>query len=169
VLTRLVGLDGRTSFRCASALAMPFPSGSFDAAYMMHVGMNVEDKPRLFSEVRRVLAAGAPFALFDVMLAGGGEVSFPLPCAATPQTSFIVRPSVYRDTLTASGFDLVDERDHRETACAFFRSRAALEEAANPLGMHILLKGQAPAILPNVVSLFERGVLAPVEMICRAR
>jgi SAM-dependent methyltransferase len=113
---------------------MPFPAGCFDAAYMMHVGMNVDDKPALFAEVRRVLTAGAPFALFDVMLAGGGEVTFPLPCAATPETCFIVRPSDYRDTLTANGFDLLDERDHRETACAFFRSRAALAEAANSVG-----------------------------------
>ena len=62
-LAQRVGLADRVSYRQASALALPFEAGPFDGAYMMHVGMNIEDKPALFTEVRRVLKppACSPF------------------------------------------------------------------------------------------------------------
>ena len=56
-LATRVGLDERVSCESGSALALPFAPGSFDGAYMLHVGMNIEDKAKLFAEVRRVLAA----------------------------------------------------------------------------------------------------------------
>jgi ubiquinone/menaquinone biosynthesis C-methylase UbiE len=43
-LARRVGLGARVSYRHASALALPFEPETFDGAYMMHVGMNIEDK-----------------------------------------------------------------------------------------------------------------------------
>src|SRR5262245_276484 len=132
-LTRLVDLEAQTTFRHASALAMPFENGCFDGAYMLHVGMNVEDKPLLFSEVRRVLKGGGTFAIYDVMLAREEELRFPLPCAATPETSFVVPASAYRRALDGAGFDVVSERDHSELAASFFRRQAALgDEAGGP-------------------------------------
>jgi len=35
--------------------------------------------------------------------------------------------------------------------------------------IHILLKQEAPRIFANVVNLFDKGVVAPCELICRAR
>ena len=54
-LARRVGLDNRVSYVCGSAVDLPFPDASFDAAYMLHVGMNIEDKAKLMGEVRRAL------------------------------------------------------------------------------------------------------------------
>jgi hypothetical protein len=48
-------------------------------------------------------------------------------------------------------------------------ARAAAGGGPPPLGIHLLLKQEAPRILANVVSLFEKGVIAPIELICRAR
>ena len=45
-LAARVGLGGQVSYRQASALALPFEAARFDGAYMIHVGMNIEDKPR---------------------------------------------------------------------------------------------------------------------------
>ncbi len=46
------------SYRQGSALDLPFETAAFDGAYMLHVGMNVADKARLFGKVRRLLKPG---------------------------------------------------------------------------------------------------------------
>ena len=46
-LCKWVGLDKRIFLQEGSALALPFAEGSFDGAYMLHVGMNIEDKEKL--------------------------------------------------------------------------------------------------------------------------
>ena len=66
-LAARVGLDERVSCELGSALALPFEPGSFDGAYMFHVGMNIENKAKLFAEVRRVLAPSGLFGIYDVM------------------------------------------------------------------------------------------------------
>lgn len=62
-----VGLDERVSLHQGSALEMPFEDHSFDHAYMMHVGMNIEGKVTLFAEVARVLKVGGSFGVYDLM------------------------------------------------------------------------------------------------------
>jgi 2-polyprenyl-3-methyl-5-hydroxy-6-metoxy-1,4-benzoquinol methylase len=54
-LTARTKLDGLVEFRQGSALELPFDAGSFDGAYMIHVGMNVADKAGIFcaSEMAR--------------------------------------------------------------------------------------------------------------------
>jgi len=47
VICGWVGLDDRISLHQGSALSMPFADGAFDGAYMLHVGMNIEDKAKL--------------------------------------------------------------------------------------------------------------------------
>jgi ubiquinone/menaquinone biosynthesis C-methylase UbiE len=171
-LAQRVGLGGRVSYRPASALALPFEPGTFDGAYMMHVGMNIEDKPTLFAEVRRVLKSGAVFAIYDVMRTGEGELSFPVHWAATAETSFVASAAEYREALEAAAFEIRAERDRREFARAFFReaqARAAAGGGPPPLGVHILMKGDVPQKLANVIANVENGLIAPIELICRAR
>jgi ubiquinone/menaquinone biosynthesis C-methylase UbiE len=172
-LARRVGLDGRVAYRQASAIDLPFEVGTFDGASMMHVGMNIEDKPRLFAEVRRVLKKGGFFAVFDVMRAGDGELAFPVHWAASPETSFVVRPAEYRRCAEAAGFDLVKERDRGDFARDFFKQVAA-RNAENggqppPVGVHLLMKRDVPAKVANVSRNLERRLIAPTEMIFRAR
>lgn len=171
-LAQRVGLADRVSYRQASALALPFAPRTFDGAYMMHVGMNIADKPALFAEVHRVLKPGGLFAIYDIMRAGDGELRFPLHWAATPDMSFVVGAAEYREALGAAGFDLVKERDRGDFARDFFRqvaARAAEERGPPPLGTHILMKGDVAQKLANVMSALESGAIAPIELICRAR
>jgi hypothetical protein len=139
---------------------------------MMHVGMNIADKPKLFSEVRRVLKDRALFGVYDVVLTGRGELDFPLPCALTPETAFVVGMSDYHRALKAAGFEIEKERNRLDVAREFFRremAHAAQRGGPPPLGIHLLLKQEAPRIFANVVSVFDKGIVAPCELVCRAR
>ena len=85
-----VGLNDRISLHQGSALSMPFADGAFDGAYMLHVGMNIEDRAKLCSEVHRVLRPGSLFGIYDVMKTGDGELTYPVPWATTAASSFVV-------------------------------------------------------------------------------
>jgi len=171
-LAKRVGLGDKVTYRQASALALPFEAGTFDGATMMHVGMNIEDKPKLFSEVRRVLKKGGWFAIFDIMRTGEGALAFPLHWAASAVTSFVVSPTDYRRGLEAAGFAIMKERSRADFAREFFRQvKARMAEAGGPppLGIHLLMKSDVSAKIANYVSNLEAGLIAPSEIIAEAR
>ena len=170
-LARRVGLDKKVTYVCGSAIGMPFPPASFDAAYMLHVGMNIEDKAKLMAEVRRLLKPAAVFGVYDVMRTGDGDLSFPVPWARSMKTSFVVRPGAYRRRLDCAGFDITHERDRGEFAVEFLRElRARLAaKGTPPLGLHIVMGKDFQDKTGNMIANLERKLIAPIEMIGRAR
>lgn len=169
-LCRWVGLDGKISLRHGSVLALPFADRSFDGAYMLHVGMNIGDKAKLCSEVGRVLKPGAMFGIYDIMRVGSGELSYPVPWAATAAASAVAEPGQYRQALKAAGFTVVAERNRRDVALAFFEQLRASTAAVGgppPLGLHILMGRDARDKVRNMAESTSNGGIAPVEMIAR--
>ncbi len=166
-LTRRLKLEGKAQFRQGSALEMPFSSGMFDGAYMIHVGMNIQDKAGLFREVARVLKPGARFAIFDIMKVGSGTLNFPLPWAMNAKTSFVETAEDYRNKLEAAGFRVEHQRSRREFAVAFMETMRAKAASGVPpvIGVHILMGEQAPLMLKNVNMSIADGRLEPVEMV----
>lgn len=165
-LTEAVGL--RAEFVQGSALDLPFADASFDLATLLHVGMNIEAKPRLFAEVARVLLPGGGFAVFDVMRFGG-HPAFPLPWAEDGSSSFLETPEAYLAAAEAAGFALVARRDRGEVAKAFFaRMRVQMAGKAPPVvGLPLLLGPRAQEKVGNMVAAVEAGDIQPVEMIFR--
>lgn len=169
-LAARVGLDERVSCELGSALALPFEPESFDGAYMFHVGMNVEDKSKLFAEVRRVLAPSGLFGIYDVMRLADGELSFPVPWASGPESSFVADAASYRRLLQGAGFEVLKERDRRDFALGIFAQMRAKGAAAAPapLGLHIVMGANAAQKVKNMIGDISAGLIVPTEMICRA-
>jgi ubiquinone/menaquinone biosynthesis C-methylase UbiE len=169
-LTSRCGLADRASFRQASALALPFEDGTFDGAVLMHVGMNISDKARLFSEARRVLKTGGRFGVYDIMRIGEGELPFPMPWAMTEDTSFVERPETYRQLLAASGFEIEKERNRRDFTLTMGREirEKIAQEGMPALGPQVLMGVTTKERLGNVMTVLEGGTIAPIEMIARA-
>lgn len=169
-LTRRCGLSDLASFRQASALDLPFEDGTFDAATLIHVGMNIADKAKLFANVRRVLKPGALFGVYEVMRAGEGDLPYPMPWAQTPETSFVETPATYRHLLTSAGFRVEHEDNWREFVLTLAREmREKAEKSGMPrLSQQILLGPNFRERLGNVMATLERGTIAPVQMIARA-
>ena len=172
VLSGWLSLSDRVRLQQGNALALPFADGSFTAAYMLHVGMNIADKQTLFAGVARVLRAGARFGVYDVMRTGDGEFTYPLPWAANADANAIARPQHYRDALAAAGFEILSERECRDVAVAYFgRQRAQMSAAGGPppLGVHTLMGTRRPELVRNMTDNITAGRIAPVEIIARKK
>ena len=166
-LTRRCGLSKLASFRQGSALDLPFDAGSFDAATLIHVGMNIADKAGCSTNVRRVLKPGALFCVYDVMRADEGDLPYPMPWAQTAETSFVETPETYRRLLERSRL-----QDRARGESARIRARAGARDAGEtadglpPLPACADRPGWHER-LANVMATLERGTIAPVEMIAR--
>ena len=168
-LAARVGLAERVSCQAGSALALPFAPGSFDAACMFHVGMNIEDKSRLFAEVRRVLAPSGLFGIYDVMRLAAGELSYPVPWASGPESSFVADAATYQRLLAAAGFEVLKQRDRRDFALEVFglmRTRGAAG-GPGPLGLHLVMGANAGQKVKNMIADISAGLIAPTDLICR--
>ena len=166
-LTKLVGLN--PEFVVGSALDMPFDDQLFDVATLIHVGMNLPDKPKLFSEVARILRPGGTFAVYDVMQVGGAHPEFPLPWASSADTSFLDAPETYLTAADQSGLTLLAQRERGAFARNFFdRLSASLQGASPPpVGLGLLMGEDAQLKIRNMIKSVGAGDIAPVEMIFR--
>jgi len=164
-LTDRTGQDVQVSFQAASALELPFGEGAFDAALLQHVAMNIADRPRLYSEMRRVLKPGGRFATFDITLLGG-EPHYPAPWALTPATSFLLTPEATRAAIEQAGFRAVAWRDDTEVAKAWLADLRANGPPAPNLGV-VMGQGFGQALQNLGRNLFE-GRLGVVSAVFEA-
>ncbi len=163
-----VGLGDRVSLQQGNALTMPFEADAFDAAYMLHVGMNIADKPALCAAVHRLLRPGGRFGIYDLMRTGEEPLQYPLPWASLAAQSRVGTPSDYRAAMAAARFTLVAERNRRDFALDFFarlRARTAAAGGPGPLGPHLVMGDTASIRLRHLVDAIANSSLAPVEMI----
>jgi len=169
-LTRLAKLEAMVDFQAASALNMPFEAGTFDQAYMIHVGMNIPDKNQLFREVRRVLKPGGLFVVFDWVRTGPGAMRYPVPWAENDATSFMANAKEYREAMEGAGLRVERERGRGESASAAMERMMAgvAKEGLPALGLHLLIGEKMPLTMKNAYELMKDGTLEPTEIVARA-
>jgi ubiquinone/menaquinone biosynthesis C-methylase UbiE len=165
-LTRRCGLAERVKFHLGDAHSLPFADASFDAATLIHVGMNIDDKGHLFAEVRRVLRTGGRFGVYDIMRTADGKVRFPVHWAETPRTSFLESPRAYRQLLEARGFEIESQVDRREMVLKIARIMARDTNPADDI--HTAMGPVRTDRRANVMAALRRGTIAPIELIARA-
>jgi ubiquinone/menaquinone biosynthesis C-methylase UbiE len=167
-LTEWVGLEDRVALRVANALELPLETGVFDAAYMVHVGMNIQDKAKLCQEVGRVLKPGASFGIYDIMRTSDEPLQYPVPWATKADICSLGTPEQYRQALAAAGLSVTAERDRHEFAVNFFdqlRKQTEAPDRAPALGLQIVMGDQAPLKIRNMIENVAAGRVSPVEMI----
>lgn len=169
MLTERTGLSDHADFHVGSALDLPFPDSSFDAATTFHVAMNISDRPRLYAEAARVVRPGGVFANFDVMKGPGEGMLFPVPWAETAETSFLTTPEEMEGLLRDSGFEVIHTEDRGELAIAHHRARLADASSAErpALGLHLLQGETAGLKSRNMLRMLEERQILLVGMIAR--
>jgi len=168
-LTANVGLSARVRLVEGSALELPQPDDSFDRVSMFHVGMNIEDKTRLFAQIARVLRPGGRLAVYDVMRVGDGDLAFPVAWAQDESTSFVAPVDGYRAAIGGAGLSVASEASMKDLGMEFFakmKQRMA-EGGPPPLGLHILMGQDAGIKAGNMAGNISKGAIAPVLLLAR--
>ena len=162
-LTRRAGLAGRVEFRDGTALEMPFGEAAFDAVWTQHSSMNVEDKERLYREIRRVGRPGGRLAMHEIVAGTASPIHFPVPWARDPEWSFLRPPEDVRRLIAGLGFKELAWTDESAASLDWFRQRAPQAAAAPPaLGLHLLLGADFGLMFRNQVRNLEEGRVAIV-------
>jgi sarcosine/dimethylglycine N-methyltransferase len=139
-LTFAAGLAEQVRFFCGDIGT--FDRTGFDAAYTMHVQMNVADKKTFFTEIGRRLRPGAHVATFEICRSGDIEPTPPLPWTLDGTDSFLATSDELRDTIQSSGFELLEWVDETAWVRQWFEDLGARVAAGPP---HVTL----PALLTD--------------------
>lgn len=169
MLTAKTGLAGRVDFRQGDATDLPFPDAAFDVVWTEHAAMNIPDKRKLYREMHRVLKPGGKLAIYDVLAGPSGPVLFPVPWARTPDASFLATPDTLRSLLEGAGFTIEAWLDTTDTARTWFVALAERisREGVGPLGFHVLMGPDFPAMAQNQRRNLEEGRIVLAQVVAR--
>lgn len=133
-LTARCGLSDRVTFQAGDALHLRFEDAAFDAVFLQHVAMNIEDRPALYAAIHRILARGGRFVAYDLVLREG-DVVYPVPWARDASSSFLLTEDQTRTALEQAGFRAVLWRDDTQTALEWFKASLAGPPSGVNLGV----------------------------------
>jgi sarcosine/dimethylglycine N-methyltransferase len=161
MLAQSTGLAHLVSYRQGNALATPFDDAAFDVVWTQHATMNIADKTALYREMFRLLKKGGRLALHDIV-AGSGEVRYPVPWARSPDLSFLISVADMQSGLEAAGFRKVASEDVTEQGIEGLRQVAA--RASSPgFGLPTLMGPQFPAMIANLSANLQSGACRLVQ------
>jgi ubiquinone/menaquinone biosynthesis C-methylase UbiE len=132
VLSEQVGLAERVDFRHGDALNLPFEGNQFDAAFMIHVTMNIVDKKNLFVEAGRVLKPGGKLVLWEICKTEESDLAYPVPWAEDESFSFLIPMAEMVALVEAAGFSLLRVDDATAEAAEWIRARLAPKPDRRP-------------------------------------
>jgi len=168
-LTAACGLADRVEIHQGDALALPFADAGFDRAYSQNVVMNIADKRGFYRQAFRVLRPGGVLALSNLAAGPNGLPHFPVPWAASAETSFLSTPEETRDDLADAGFEIAAFRDITEGVLpSQIAYRQKLEREGFPaLGVHVLMGERYRALQLNSLRSVEDGRGRLLEILVR--
>lgn len=167
MLTARVGLADRVTVHQGNALDMSFDDECFDAVWMQHMAMNIEDKDRLFGEVRRVLRPDGRLVLHEIVAGSVASPYFPVPWASEPSISYLIAPAELRQLLAASGFKELNWLDDTLGSIEWYKALFAARTpgAPPPIGFDLVLGSDFPEKGRNVLRNMEDNRIAVVQAV----
>jgi len=171
LLNERLGLTDHVEFRVGDICDLDLPDSSVGHAWTQHAAMNIADRDRLYTEIRRVLRPGGRFAIFDVIDGGGGgDLLLPVPWATKPEHSHLVTRDEQRALLERAGFRIDVWDDPTAEMVEVLRAMlAGTPPGASPPVLHAgLFIDDLPTKGERYFANMETGRTALVLAVCTA-
>lgn len=153
-LSNLVKLNNSLEFVQANALNLPFENETFDFVWTQHAQMNINDKIKFYSEIKRVLTDKGTFIYYDIFKNGDKDVDYPVPWANDPLISFLATTNDIDHLLRQLDFKKVESTDQTEKGIQFFENLLDRINKFGPpvLGLNVLMGESTKTKLVNLLN-----------------
>lgn len=128
-LTAVAGLADEVGYVCADVGALE--DRDFDAAYTMHVQMNVADKSAFYAAIADKLRPEGRLATFEVCRSGSEDPVFPVAWSIDGTDSHLTTPSDLCATIQDSGFERLEWVDETAWVVEWFEEAGTRMAAAD--------------------------------------
>jgi sarcosine/dimethylglycine N-methyltransferase len=156
-LTEAAGLVGQVRFIHGDAGRLEHDP--FDAAYCIHVQMNVADKKAFFTDIATRLRPGGRLAIFEVCRTGQEDPPLPLPWSMDGSDSHLSTPGDLLATIEGCGFEVMDWVDDTGWTMEWFHRLGPRMESAQTAATLPALLTDGPARMLNFVAAVSNGTL----------
>ncbi len=160
-LSELIGFQNKTLFTQADATQLPYPSEEFDLIITQHVQMCIEDKQRLYSEIKRVLKKGGQLIYYDVFKKNDNSLNYPLPWVDDQNNNHLITSDQLKDLLQSLNLKKITSEDQTQKGIAFLSSflAKAEEKPAILTGQKILMGDNALDKVTNLYQALKDGTV----------
>ncbi len=160
-LSELTGLTKSTKFIHGDALNLPFEDGSFDIVWTQHAQMNVADKTKFYSEIKRVLTDEGTIVFYDIFTRNGADIQYPVPWANNASLSFLQTISNMERLLNDLGFRKLQTSNQSDKAKQFLTGLFEKIKKNGPpkLGLNVLMGASTKEKLTNILKGLEEDKL----------
>ncbi|MCP4974616.1 MAG: class I SAM-dependent methyltransferase [Maribacter sp.] len=160
-LSKLVRLDQRTDFVVGDASNLPFEDSSFDVVWTQHVQMNIPDKKRFYSEIKRVLKPEGLFLYYDIFISKDITIEYPMPWASSSDHSFLFNSNEMGLILNELGCKCLRATNQTEAGIEYFDVLIArLKDFGPPnMGLNVLMGESTKPKLLNLLEHLKNGAL----------
>ena len=156
LLTTLVHLEDRLAYVRGHAADLPFTDNCFDMVWLQHTIMNIDNKTRLFKEIRRVLHPQGRLAVHEVFAGSASPLRYPVPWASGPTIDFLTSTETFRRMVNDLGFEFLVWNDVSADSLEWFKrsasraSQRSSRKRAAP-GIHLLMGNNTAEKMSNMV------------------
>lgn len=120
VLTKMIGMERQLSFLVADAVSLPFENDSFDALLIQHVGMNIADKQKLHSEMRRVVKKDGLLMFQEIVRKNAEPLTYPSFWALDESQSLLSDEPTLKEDLARAQFQQLNWKEITDSAIGFY-------------------------------------------------
>jgi len=158
-LSELTGISDKTKFLQADALDLPFKNGSFDIVWTQHVQLNIENKTKFYSEIKRVLNEEGALVYYDIFKKDNKDINYPVPWANNASISFLETIPVVDVLLKDLGFVQLQTSNQTYKAKQFLINLfETIKKNGQPkLGLNVLMGNSTKKKLSNILKGIEEN------------